>query len=173
MNKTIHTLLAVVISAFAFNAWGNNTEQDTTAIRSYTLDEITIICNPKVESKIFEMPSSITLLGEHTMQQYNITSVKDLTTIAGNVYIPDYGSNLITSAHIRGIGSRINSPAVGMSVNNIPYLDKSAYIWTCLMWHASRYCEALKAHCTVATQWPVLSTSTLTRPSTSKALAYK
>ena len=127
MNKTLHTLLAVVISAFAFNAWGNSVVQDTAAIRSYTLDEITIICNPKVESKIFEMPTSITLLGEHTMQQYNITSVKDLTTIAGNVYIPDYGSNLITSAHIRGIGSRINSPAVGMSVNNIPYLDKSAY----------------------------------------------
>lgn len=127
MYNTRHTLLSIAVSMFAFNAWSNDIKQDTTTIRSYTLDEITIICNPKIESELFEMPASITLVGEQAMQQYNITSVKDIPSLAGNVYIPDYGSNLITSAYIRGIGSRINSPAVGVNVNNMPYLDKSAY----------------------------------------------
>ena len=41
--------------------------------------------------------------------------------------MPDYGSRLTSAMYIRGIGSRINTPAVGMYVDNIPYLDKSAF----------------------------------------------
>lgn len=100
---------------------------DSVSAPSRYLDEITIICNPKVETKLFDMPGSVTLLGISEIQQANIRSVKDVSTLAANLFIPDYGSRLITSAYIRGIGSRINSPAVGLSVNNIPYLDKSAY----------------------------------------------
>lgn len=127
MHKLRHTLLTVAISLSSTAAWSNDMQADTTQIRSYTLDEVTIVSNPKIESELFEMPASITLLSEQTMQRYNITSVKDIPSVAGNVYIPDYGSNLITSAYIRGIGSRINSPAVGVNVNNMPFLDKSAY----------------------------------------------
>lgn len=120
-------LFTICLSGVSILATANTYMPDSSAVRSYTLDEVTIICNPKIESKLFEMPASITFLSEQTMQQYNVTSIKDLPSVAGNVYIPDYGSNLITSAYIRGIGSRINSPAVGMNVNNMPYMDKSAY----------------------------------------------
>ncbi len=102
-------------------------EQDSLRATSHYLDEVTIVCNPKVETKLFELPGSVTLLGARDLQQMNVCSVKDVSTLAANLFIPDYGSRLITSAYIRGIGSRINSPAVGLSVNNIPYLDKSAY----------------------------------------------
>ena len=61
------------------------------------------------------------------LDEMNIRSVKDISTVVPNLFIPDYGSKLISSAYIRGIGSRINSPAVGLYVNNVPYLDKSAF----------------------------------------------
>ena len=100
---------------------------DTSSILSHRLDEITIVCNPKVESELFYLPSSVTLIGSESLQEMHASSIKDLSTEAANLFIPDYGSRLITSAYIRGIGSRINSPAVGMSVDNVPFLDKSAY----------------------------------------------
>lgn len=100
---------------------------DTSSMLMRRLEEVTIVCNPKVESDLFYLPSSVTLIGSESLQQMHASSIKDLSTIAANLFIPDYGSRLITSAYIRGIGSRINSPAVGMSVDNVPFLDKSAY----------------------------------------------
>ena len=42
--------------------------------------------------------------------------------------IPIYRLKINLSAvYIRGIGSRINTPAVGLYVDNIPYIDKSAF----------------------------------------------
>ena len=61
------------------------------------------------------------------MQANQVHSVKNLTGIVPNLFIPDYGSKLTTSIYIRGIGSRINTPSVGLYVDNIPYIDKSAF----------------------------------------------
>ncbi|MFR0834946.1 MAG: TonB-dependent receptor plug domain-containing protein [Barnesiella sp.] len=102
-------------------------ETDSAGYRSYRLDEVTVISNPKAYAKLFEFPGSITYLSERNIEELNLRSVKDISTVAPNLFIPDYGSKLISSAYIRGIGSRINSPAVGLNVNNIPYLDKSAF----------------------------------------------
>lgn len=127
MCNKIKTIAVAALMGVSLSATANETTPDSLLMKSYTLEEVTIVCNPKYVSERFEMPASITLLGEHTLQQNNVTSIKDISSITSNVFIPDYGSNLITSAYIRGLGSRINSPAVGLSVNNIPYLDKSAY----------------------------------------------
>lgn len=123
---TASLLACVTVLSIAQEPIQENTI-DSIGIRSYRLDEVTVISNPKVESELFEMPGSITLLSERNLEQMNIISIKDISSIVSNVFIPDYGSNLITSAYIRGIGSRINSPAVGLSINNMPILDKSAY----------------------------------------------
>ncbi len=127
MYMRLFTTSLLLLSALSLSVFANETESDSTEYYSHTIKEVTIICNPKIESKLFEMPGSITLLSERSIQELNIGSIKDISTLATNVYIPEYGSRLITSAYIRGIGSRINSPAIGLSVNNLPYLDKSAY----------------------------------------------
>lgn len=100
---------------------------DSLGNRLYNLNAVTIISNPKWESKLFEFPGAITYLDTEQIDRQNIHSVKDISTLVPNLFIPDYGSKLISSAYIRGIGSRINSPAVGLYVNNVPYLDKSAF----------------------------------------------
>lgn len=41
--------------------------------------------------------------------------------------MPSYGSKLTSPIYIRGIGSRINSPAVGLYVDNVPQFDKSSF----------------------------------------------
>lgn len=128
MRYTPKKLLAIGLSLMSITSWAEDSiVNDTTAMHSYTLDEVTIISNPKIKSEVFEMAGSVSVLNSINIERSGIESIKDISSIASNVYIPDYGSNLITSGYIRGIGSRINSPAMGLSVNNIPYLDKSAY----------------------------------------------
>jgi outer membrane receptor protein involved in Fe transport len=41
--------------------------------------------------------------------------------------MPEYGSKLTAPVYIRGIGSRINSPSVGLYVDYVPYFEKAAF----------------------------------------------
>ncbi len=127
MHITSKFFLAASLASLSLMGNANTMTPDSTLLKNYNLEEVTIVCNPKYVSERFEIPASLTLFSEHTLQQQHVTSIKDISSVASNVFIPDYGTNLITSAYIRGIGSRINTPAMGLSVNNMPFLDKSAY----------------------------------------------
>ena len=118
-------LLAFILGTLPFLATGKPIPAITDSLgnRIYNLNAITIISNPKWDSKLFEFPGSISYLNTGNLDEMNIRSGKDISTVVPNLFIPDYGSKLISSAYIRGIGSRINSPAVGLYVNNVPYLD--------------------------------------------------
>lgn len=102
-------------------------DRDSTIYKNVNLNEIEVISSPKSETRFFEFPGSISIIGEKKLERQHIMSLKGLSSIAPNLYIPDYGSKLISSIYIRGIGSRINSPAVGLNVDNVPYLDKSSF----------------------------------------------
>ena len=41
--------------------------------------------------------------------------------------MPDYGSRMTSSIYVRGLGARIDQPVVGLTVDNIPYLNKDNY----------------------------------------------
>lgn len=82
---------------------------------------------PKEILSIRQIESSVTQVDEAQLQQHHITSLKGVSSLAPNLFIPDYGSRLTSAIYIRGIGSRINTPAVGLYVDNIPYMDKSAF----------------------------------------------
>ena len=41
--------------------------------------------------------------------------------------MPDYGSKQTSPIYIRGIGSKINAPSVGLYVDGIPHFENSAF----------------------------------------------
>lgn len=94
---------------------------------SIDLDEVEIVSNPKTNTPLQYFPGSVSLLDAKELEKNNVVSIKDLSSYVPNLYIPDYGSKLISAMYIRGIGSRINSPAVGLYVDDVPYLDKSSF----------------------------------------------
>lgn len=96
-------------------------------LRVVDIEEIMIIASPKENRKLRELPTAVTLLSQQDMQASQVTSIKSLTGIVPNMFIPDYGSKMTSAIYIRGIGSRINTPAVGLYVDNVPYIDKSAF----------------------------------------------
>ena len=95
--------------------------------RVIDLEDVVVIATPKEQGKLRQLPAAVTMLGQQDMQRHGITSLKGTSTVVPNLFIPDYGSRLTSAVYIRGVGSRINTPAVGLYVDNVPYLDKSAF----------------------------------------------
>ena len=106
-------------------AWAEDFPKDS--LKIVDIEEVVVIATPKENRKLRDLPVAATVLSQDNMRANQVNSVKNLTGIVPNLFIPDYGSKLTTSIYIRGIGSRINTPSVGLYVDNIPYIDKSAF----------------------------------------------
>lgn len=118
----ILTLLSILI---VNSLRADETPRDT--IRVVDVEEVVVIATPKENRKLRELPNAVTLLSQQDLQANQVNSIKNLTALVPNIFIPDYGSRLTSAIYIRGIGSRINTPSVGLYVDNVPYIDKSAF----------------------------------------------
>lgn len=120
------TYAALLLSLFTFPMWADNSApKDTTKV--VDIEEVVVIASPKENTKLRQLPTSVSLISQHDMQAQQITSLKNISNVVPNIFIPDYGSKLTSAVYIRGIGARINTPAVGLYVDNVPYIDKSAF----------------------------------------------
>jgi outer membrane receptor protein involved in Fe transport len=113
--------------ALALLSIGNVCAEEVDTLKIVDVEEVLIIAAPKENRKLRELPNAVTLLSQQDMQAAQVNSIKNLTALVPNIFIPDYGSRLTSAVYIRGIGSRINTPSVGLYVDNIPYIDKSAF----------------------------------------------
>lgn len=103
------------------------------SLRTVDIDDITITASsPKEHVRLREQPLSANLFDEKMLRNHHVESLKGVSALTPNLFIPEYGSSLTSAIYIRGIGSRINTPAVGLYVDNIPYIDKSAFDFTFL-----------------------------------------
>ena len=125
MKKHLLLTMAILASSHAMAEKTYTLPEDTTKV--IDIEEVVVIASPKETSKLRQLPTSVSLISQKDMQANHITSLKSASNIVPNFFMPDYGSRLTSAMYIRGIGSRINTPAVGMYVDNIPYLDKSAF----------------------------------------------
>lgn len=99
---------------------------DTTSVRQIAIDEITVK-SPKQQNNLRKLPASISIVTSRLIESSEVNSLKDLSSAIPNFFMPDYGSKLTSPVYIRGIGSRINSPSVGIYVDNVPYFEKAAF----------------------------------------------
>ncbi len=128
MNKYIAALTIVCLPlshSFAIPHDSNPLPADSS--RVIDIEEVVVVASPKENFKLREQPTAVTLFSRDNMKELGINSIKNLTSHARNLFIPDYGSRMTSAVYIRGIGSRINTPAVGLYVDNMPCADKSAF----------------------------------------------
>ena len=100
--------------------------QGDTITRVADIEEIVVVATPKENTRLRQQTLSSSSFSNAEIRARGVNSIKSFSTQVPNLYIPAYGSKLTTSTYIRGIGSRINTPAVGLYVDNIPYLNKNA-----------------------------------------------
>jgi outer membrane receptor protein involved in Fe transport len=92
----------------------------------YSIPELSIMA-PKQSTLMRLTPSSISVMDNEVIEENNVNSLNDITSLAPNFFMPDYGSKLTSPVYIRGIGSRINSPSVGLNVDFVPFFEKAAF----------------------------------------------
>ena len=97
------------------------------SLKNFNIEEAVLWLRPKKLRNFAANPSASVCLLDEGLKNRNIKSVNDLAAYAPNFFMPDYGSRITSACYIRGIGSRINTPAVGLYVDNVPFTDKSAY----------------------------------------------
>lgn len=94
--------------------------RDTTMLQEITVTAIK-------EGVLDDLPVASTTIKTGEIERLGIASVKGISDVVPNFFIPDYGSRMTSSIYVRGIGARIDQPAVGLSVDNVPFFNKDAY----------------------------------------------
>ena len=81
----------------------------------------------KIGSQLRSKPVSATVIDANEIKRDAIINMHEVSDLSPNLYIPRYGSRITSSIYMRGIGARIDQPAVGLTVDNIPILNKDNY----------------------------------------------
>ena len=91
-----------------------------------TIQEV-VIKAAKTGSTLEKMPASVSILQKRNINVQQINNLPELSARVPNLFMPEHGSRLTSSIYIRGIGSRIGTPSVGLYVDNIPYFEKGSF----------------------------------------------
>jgi len=105
MNKS-----KIILSALTFLSAGYCLADDTDSLKVVDVEEVSIIATPKENRKLREQPIAVTLLSQENLRAVQVNSVKNLTALIPNFYIPDYGSKMSSALYIRGIGVTYQYP---------------------------------------------------------------
>ncbi|MCM1313703.1 MAG: TonB-dependent receptor [Roseburia sp.] len=100
---------------------------ETDSTRNILIDEIVVSGDPKNTLGLDMQPVSYTAMKSGQIESLGVQSLKDASLFVPNLFMPDYGSRLTGAIYVRGVGSRINTPAVGLYVNDVACVDKSAF----------------------------------------------
>ena len=100
-----------------------NAAPEDSATIGGTIDEVSVVGFKQDRASI--SPVSQQAMGERFIENNQLTGIRDLSGMIANFYMPDYGSRQYSPIYIRGIGSRVNSPSVGVYVDGIPYFDRT------------------------------------------------
>ena len=117
-----------MLAAAAIEATAGITPSEVAAndtSRIVDLDEVVVVSEPKDLHLLRQQPLSSTLFSATEMKQLNLRDLRDVSAFVPTFVMPHYGSRYTSSMYVRGIGSRVNSPAVGLYLDNVPVVNKS------------------------------------------------
>lgn len=102
----------------------DNAEGDS--VKIVTLESLDVV-SAKTGSDFRALPQSGTLVSKSRAEELLINDIKGMSDVVPNFYMPDYGSRITSSIYVRGIGARMDQPAVGLTIDNVSILNKDAY----------------------------------------------
>ncbi len=120
-TKYYSSLIAVCVSITA-------SAVDTTNIDSLqfvtNLHDVEVVGVKQMPDNPLELS---TVVKGADVERLKVASVKNISEITPNFFIPAYGSRMTSSIYVRGLGARIEQPVVGLNVDNVPILNKDNY----------------------------------------------
>lgn len=118
----------VVPAAHGIGLPAESTSDKATAMAdtTVTLGELNVTAL-KQEDRLRGEALAVTVLSEADLERVGAVGIKGISDVVPNFYMPDYGSRITSTMYVRGIGARMDQPAVGLNVDNVPVLNKNAY----------------------------------------------
>ena len=126
MRKIVFPIFIAAMS-FAANAKAKEITEVVDSSHVYELDEVCVVHQPKEQFLLRRQGVSSTMLSAKDMFTLHATDLRELSSYVPNFVMPKYGSRYTSAMYVRGIGSRINSPAVGIYVDGMPLMSKSSF----------------------------------------------
>ena len=130
----ILALLSTLLLAASGPVAGNPASADTgnygtgdEAVIADTLAGAVLVSDYKQVLSLEKIASPVTEVSLEQMEGRGIDGIRKLSSLVPNLLIPDYGSSMTSSIYLRGFGSRIDNPVIGMYVDDIPVMNKNAY----------------------------------------------
>lgn len=124
MNSKLVIGLALIAFAAPVSALETADPSDSLNLN---LQEIVVTKSLRENAFLNDLPVSSTVLSGTMLASENHFDLKSVSAQVPNLFIPDYGSKLTSAIYLRGIGTRMNASVVGFYVDDVPYLDKSAF----------------------------------------------
>ena len=61
-----------------------------------------------------KIPSVATVISDRIMEDYGLDGQKTLDSFIPGLGVPDYGASLTSTIYLRGLGSRMENPVLGL-----------------------------------------------------------
>ena len=117
---------SILLCLVALVAAATTTEVPTTLGDTLSLEEVTVTAI-KQSADLRSQATALTVINRQEAEHNQVLSVKTAADLVPNLFIPDYGSRMTSTVYIRGIGTRIDQPAVGLTIDNVPVMTKENY----------------------------------------------
>ena len=81
----------------------------------------------KEQVPVERMASAVSAISSESILRSSTYRPNSLSSLIPGLHIPDYGASLTSTIYLRGLGSRMENPVMGLYIDGIPVLDKNAY----------------------------------------------
>lgn len=125
MKRKIYVSVLAVMSALPVLAATGTSLADSS--RVYDLDEVVVVAQSKEYMRLRQQPLSSSVLTGQEIGSLGVRDLREISDFVPSFVMPNYGARFTSSIYVRGIGSRVNSPSLGIYVDDIPLMNKSAF----------------------------------------------
>ena len=126
MKKSfLSTAFLAVMTVVPASAVNDQALADSSCV--YDLDEVVVVSQSKEYMKLRLQPMSSNVLTGSEIGSLGVHDLREISDFVPSFVMPNYGARFTSSIYVRGIGSRVNSPSMGIYVDDIPLMNKSAF----------------------------------------------
>ena len=118
--KKLLFILTIVFSTLPM--WATDTEAVADTI---TLGDVNVTAIK--QGADIDLTTASTVLDRHEVERNGIVTVRGVSNLVPNFFLPEYGSRMTSTIYVRGLGARIDQPSMGLNIDNVPVMCKENY----------------------------------------------
>ena len=122
--------LLITLAMVTSTAYADKLPVDVAGIadtsRVIDLDEIIVVSQPKESFLLRRQAVGSNMFSAADLRGVGATDLRSLAAYVPSFVVPQYGARYTSSMYVRGVGARSGSPAVGVYLDQIPLMSRSA-----------------------------------------------